>query len=189
MTSCPNCDAPLKPAATFCLACDRPVVEETSRLSVGDPVKVSAGRPLVAVATIAGTVLGLGALVWGGFAFVQHQHARSTAQVIHDVKRGTTLIVDAEAGQSAACQRLTSVLATPATTGALGHCQAIVDRDPGARVASIRVDHLSLHGQTGTARVQVSVDDSTGTHTVDQVVDLVRARRDWRMSWNGRPEI
>jgi hypothetical protein len=179
----------VRPTATFCLACDRPIVEETSRLSVGEPVKVSVGRPLVAVAGIAGTVVVLGALVWGGIAFVQHQHARSTAQVVNDVKRGTTLLVDAEGGQTSACQRLTGVLAVPATTGAVGECRAMVDHDPGARVTSIQVDRLSLQGETGTARVQVAIDDHSGTHTVDKVVDLVRARRDWRMSWDGRPEI
>ncbi|RNM15751.1 zinc ribbon domain-containing protein [Nocardioides pocheonensis] len=188
MKSCPNCDAPLKPAATFCLACDRPVVEETSRLSVGEPVKVSVGRPVVGVAAVAATVLGLGALAWGGLALIHHERARSTAQVVDDVKQGTTLLVDAEAGRTAACHRSVGVLAGPASD-VLAECHAILDHDPGARVASIRVDRLSLQTETGTARVRVSVDDRTGTHTLDQVVTLVHARRDWRMSWNGHPEI
>lgn len=188
MKSCPNCDAPLKPAATFCLACDRPVVEETSRLSVGEPVTVSVGRPVVGVAAVVATALGLGALVWGGLAFIHHERARSTAQVVDDVKQGTTLLVDAEAGKTDACHRSVAVLAGPASD-VLTECRAILDHDPGARVASITVDRLSLQAESGTARVRLSVDDRSGTHTLDQVVDLVRARRDWRMSWNGRPEI
>jgi hypothetical protein len=163
-------------------------VEESSRLSVGEAVPVSVGRPVVGLAVATATVVVLGLLVWGGYAFFHHAAVSTTAQALGDVKRGTTLLVEAEGGQSGACHRSTAVLAGPAA-GVLHECQAIVDHDPGARVASIRVDKLALQGTTGTARVHAVVDDRTGTHTLDRVVDLVHVHRDWRMSWDGRPEI
>ena len=188
MTNCPHCDAPLKPAARYCLACDRPVGDETSTLSVGEPVAVSVGRPLVAVAAVAATVVVLGALVWGYIAFLHHGNGTVAAQARGDVKRGTTLLVSAEGGQPSACLRSARVLAGPAAD-VLAKCQAIVDHDPGARVASIQVDRLRLQGTTGSVRVRASIHDNTGTHALDRVVDLVRSGRSWRMSWDGRPEI
>jgi hypothetical protein len=188
VTNCPHCDAPLKPAARFCLACDRPVAEETSSLSVGEPVVVSVGRPLVAVAGVLATVVVLGALVWGFAALVHHRNGTAAAQARGDVKRGTTLLVSAEGGQPSACLHSAAVLAGPAAD-VLAKCEAIVDHDPGARIASIRVDRPSLQGTTGSVHVRASIHDRTGTHALDRMVDLVRAGRSWRMSWDGRPEI
>jgi hypothetical protein len=188
VTSCPHCDAPLKPAARYCLACDRPVGEETSALSVGEAVAVSVGRPLVAVAAVAATVVVLGALVWGYVAFLHHGNGAAEAQARGDVRRGTTLLVSAEGGQPSACLRSAGVLAGPAAD-VVAKCQAIVDHDPGAHVASIQVDRLRLQGTTGSVRVRASIRDRTGTHALDRVVDLVHAGRAWRMSWDGRPEI
>lgn len=188
MEKCPHCDAPLRPAATYCLACDRPIVEQSSRLSVGEAVPVSVGRPLVAVLAIAGAVVVIGSLVWGYVAYVHHGNAQTAAQASADVRKGATLLVAAEGGQSDACRRSTALLAGPAT-GVLAQCQAIVDHDPGARVTSIRVDRVNLQGSTGTVRVRATVDDRAGAHTLDRVVDVVHVARKWRMSWDGRPEI
>lgn len=187
MTNCPHCNAPLKPAATFCLACDRPVAEETSRLSVGEPVQVSVGRPVVAVAAIAGLVVLLGASVWGGLAYIHHVHHKSTALVVDDVKRATTFLIGAEGGTTHDCRRAAKVLAGP-VKDSVQQCDAIVGKDPGAHVTTIGVSGLDLQGDKGTARVHATVTDAHGTHTVDRVVDLQRARRDWRVSWDGRPE-
>ena len=188
MTNCPHCDAPLKPAATFCLACDRPVAEETSRLSVGDPVQVSVGRPVVAVAAIAGVAVLLGASAWGGLAYVHHLHHKSTSLVVGDVKRATTLLVDAEGGKTRDCQRAAEALAGP-VKDSVQQCDEIVGKDPGARVTTISVNGLDLQGDKGTARVHATVADAQGTHTVDRVVDLQRVQRNWRVTWDGRPEV
>jgi len=187
VTNCPHCDAPLKPAATFCLACDRPVVAETSRLSVGEPVQVSVGRPIVAVASIAGVIVFLAASVWGGLAYIHHVHAKSTSLVVDDVKRATTLLIGAEGGQTHDCRRAARVLAGP-VKDSVQQCDAIVGEDPGAHVTRIRVSGLDLQGEKGSARVQATVADAKGTRTVDRVIDLQRAERTWRVSWNGRPE-
>src|SRR4051794_22259704 len=92
---CPFCAAPLKPSATFCLACDKPVVPETSRLSVGDPVEVTMGRPLVAAGVAVAVLLALGGAVYGTVGFLHHQSAESRAAVIRDVAHGTTLLLKA----------------------------------------------------------------------------------------------
>jgi len=186
VNSCPHCDAPLKPASTFCLACDRPVVDESSRLSVGEPMRVSAGRPLVGLLVVAGVVLAVGGAAYGGLAYIHQQRTKSTDAVLEDVTRGTTLLVDAEGGRADACQRATSEVAGPADD-VLRECRAIVDHDPGVRVAAIRVDRLDLEGAKGTARVRATISDAHGTHALDRAVDLVRGRRDWRMTWDGRP--
>jgi hypothetical protein len=186
--SCPHCAAPLRPAATFCLACDRPVVDETSRLSVAEAVHVSAGRPLIGLLVVAGCLLVIGAATYGGVAFVHDRHAATRGQAVADVTRGTTLLIDAEAGRPDACRRARSVLAGP-TVDLLRECLALVDHDPGARVDRVRVDRLRLHGTTGTAHVRATVGDATGTHTVDRVVALVHARRTWLMAWDGKPAV
>lgn len=187
MENCPHCDAPLKPAATYCLACDRPVAAPTSRLSVADAVPVRARPPVVLAAVAIGLVV-LGGLIWGYVAYLHHGSAREAAQARANVRRGTTLLVDAESGKAGACQRSTKVLAGPATT-VLTQCQGLVGHDPGARVASISVDGLDLRGSTGSIHLKASIADRTGTHNVDRVVDLVRSGRLWRMKWDGRPEI
>jgi hypothetical protein len=184
--NCPHCDAPLKPAARFCLACDRPV-EDTSRLSVGAPIVVSTGRPLVGLAVAAAVVLGLAGAVWGGVAFFRHLNDHSTAVVVDDVKHGTTLLVAAEGGQSSACGRLPGVLAGP-PKDVERECAAIVGDDPSAKVTAVTVDRLHLQGLKGTAHVHATVSDAHGTHTIDRVVDLVRAHRVWRLQWDGQRE-
>lgn len=187
MENCPHCDAPLKPASTYCLACDQPVAAPTSRLSVADAVPVR-GRPQIVLAAVAISLVVLGGLIWGYVAYLHHGSAQEAAQARAYVTRGATLLVDAESGQAAACRRSTKVLAGPATA-VLTQCQGLVDHDPGARVASISVDGLDLRGSTGSIHLQASIADRTGTHSVDRVVDLIRSGRLWRMKWDGRPEI
>lgn len=188
VTNCPHCDAPLKPAATFCLACDRPVVDETSRLSVAEPVKVSVGRPVVAVAAIVGCLVLLGGSAWGGVAYVRSVHHKSKELVISDVLRGTTLLIDAEGGSSGDCRRVPKAL-MGAVKDLRQQCDAIVGDDPGAHVQKISVDRLDLTGEVGKAYVHATVSDAKGTRTVDRVVDLHRASRAWRMVWDGKPEV
>ena len=188
MENCPHCDAPLKPAATFCLTCDNPVAPETSRLSVGEAVTVSVGRPLVGLAVVAGCLLALGAATYGGVAYVHHQHHQSRQQVLDDVRQGTTLLVDAEGGQSRACHRAGTVLAG-LPQDIERECAAIVGDDPGARVVAVSVDRLDLQGAKGTAHVHATIADASGTHVLDRVVDLVHGRREWRMDWSGHREI
>ena len=188
MIPCPFCDAPLKPSATFCLACDRPVVPETSRLSVGEPVEVKMGRPLVAVAVAVGVLLALGGTAYGAVAFLHHQSADSRAAAVHDIAHGTTLLLEAEGGDAAACRATVRVLAgQPAATRQA--CAGVVDHDPGIKVDKVVVDRLHLGGTTGTARVRATITDDKGTRTVDRVVDLVRQARSWRLNWNGRATV
>lgn len=185
---CPHCAAPLKPTATFCLACDNPVVPETSRLSVGDPIRVEVGRPIVGIAIIAAAVLALVGTAYGTLAFIHHQRAVSTAQVVDDIKHGTGLLVAAEGGSSTACRRTTPVLAGPGQV-LRRECDGVVDEDPGVRVDKIVVDHLDLSGRTGTARVRTTVTDEHGTRTVDRVVDLVLESKVWRLKWDGHTTV
>jgi hypothetical protein len=185
--NCPHCGAPLKPAARFCLACDRPL-DETSRLSVGEPTVVSKGRPMIGAVIAAAVVLVLAGAAYGGIAFVRHQSSHSTAVVVADVERGTTLLVAAEGGQTAACRQATGVLAGP-HQDIERECAAIVGADPGARITNVSVTGLDLQGLTGTAHLHATVSDAQGSHTLDRVVNLVRTHKVWRLSWDGQREI
>jgi hypothetical protein len=184
--NCPHCDAPLKPAARFCLACDRPV-DETSRLSVGEAVVVTQGRPIVGYAATAAVVLGLVGAAYGGLAFIHHERQHSTAVVVDDVKQGASLIVEAEAGQTSACRSAVAVLAGPAKD-IERECAAVVGDDPHAAVTDVSVDRLDLQGRTGTAHLHATVTDAHGTHTIDRVVHLVREHKAWRLAWDGHRE-
>jgi hypothetical protein len=184
--SCPHCAAPLRPAATFCLACDRPVVEETSRLSVGDAVHVSVGRPLLGLVVVAGCLLAVGLATYGGVSFVHHQHAATTRQAVTDVTREATLLVEAEGGRSASCARMSAVVAGPSAR-TVRECGAVVGHDPGAAMCRLDVDRVRLHGTAGSARLRSTISDRAGTHTIDRVLHLVHARREWLVSWDGTP--
>lgn len=169
------------------MACDRPI-DETSRLSVGDAVVVTKGRPLVAYLATAAVVLGLAGAAYGGLAFIHHERHHSSAVVVADVKKGTSLIVAAEGGQTSACQHAIRVLAGPAKD-VERECAAIVGDDPSAKVTAMTVDKLNLVGLKGTAHVHATVSDASGTHTIDRVVDLVRAHKVWRLAWDGHREV
>ena len=181
---CPHCAAPIKPSATFCLACDSPLVPVDGRLSVAEPVQVDTGRPVVALVAAATVLLLLAGAVYGVMGIVRHQHAAARAAVVDDITRGTTLLVEAESGDLAACHGAGAVLAS--TSHALHQdCTGIVDHDPGVKVDRISVDRLDLLTSTGTARVRMTVTDSKGTRTVDRVVALVHRAQGWRLTWNG----
>ena len=185
---CPHCEAPLKPTATYCLACNTPVVPETSRLSVGEPTQVKIGRPIVGITIIAVAVLlVLGAGV-GTFAFIHHRRAATTNQATKDVRRATALIVNAQAGKKSACRRMQKVMAGPVEL-LQAQCQQVLGHDPGVQLDKIAVDQLQLGGKTGTARVRSTVTDKAGTRNLDQVVHLVEVGKLWRLQWDGRPTV
>jgi hypothetical protein len=184
--SCPHCAAPLRPAATFCLACDRPVVDETSRLSVGEAVHVSVGRPLMGLLIVAGCLLVVGVAAYGGTSFVHHQHAAKSRQAVADVTRAATLLVEAEGGRAVSCERMSAVVAGRAAE-TLRECAAVVGQDPGAEMGKLEVDRVRLKGTQGSARVRATISDRAGTHTFDRLLHLVHARRAWLLSWDGTP--
>ena len=185
---CPHCEAPLKPTATFCLACDTPVVPMTSRLSVSEPTRVHVGRPIVGIAMVVGAVLLLAGAAYGGLAFAHHRHVATTTQATRDVRRATALLVNAQAGKEIACHRVRSLLAGPAET-VRGECEQVLDKDPGVRLDGVAVDRLDLAGKSGTARVRTTVTDAAGTRHLDQVVHLVEEGKQWRLSWDGHPTV
>jgi hypothetical protein len=152
---------------------------------VADPVPVPVGRPLT-VLLLAGCLLVVGVLAYGGIAFFHHRHAAAREQAVAEVTRGATLLIGAEGGHAGACRKAVSVLAGP-TADMLRDCRALVDHDPGARADRVRVDVLRLHGTTGTARVRTSVTDGDGTRSVDRVLRLEHASRGWLWDWDGTP--
>jgi len=186
MSSCPHCAAPLRPAATFCLACDRPVVDETSRLSVGDAVHVSVGRPLVGLLVVVGCLVVIGAATYGGVSFVHHRHEATARQAAADVTRAATLILAAEGGHAASCARMSAVVAGPKAR-IVRECDSMVGHDPGAEPGTLHVDRVRLHGNAGSARVRSTISDRAGTHTLDRVLPLVHVRREWLLRWDGAP--
>jgi hypothetical protein len=183
---CPHCEAPLKPAATFCLECDTPVVPDSGRLSVGEPTQVHVGRPILGISMIVAAVLVLGGAAYGTLAFVHHQ--RTTTQATKDVTRGTTLLLEAEGGRAGACGKTHRTFAGPVEV-VRSECAQVVDGDPGVKVDKVVVDRLSLGAKTGTARVRATISDRSGTRTVERSVNLVKESKRWRLSWDGHPTV
>jgi hypothetical protein len=185
---CPHCSEPIRPTATFCLACDNPVVDTDRGLSVAHAVPASVGRPVVGLAVALACVALLGGAAYGGLRIYRHAHAASAAQARAYVRRGLALVVSAESGQTSACHALEGVVAAPASK-ALSECRSIVGDDRGARVGDLTVGEPHLGKGTGTVELRATIDDRNGPHAVDETVRLVEVRRHWRMTWDGRPAI
>ena len=185
---CPHCAEPIRPTATFCLACDRPVVDTERGLSVADAAPASVGRPLLGVVVGAVCLVLLGGAAYGGLRIYHKAHASTVDQATSEVRRGITLLVSAEGGQGDACRELGPVIAPPAKK-TLAECHAIVGDDRGARLDSVSVGRPRLNGDSGTAHVRATVTDTSGRHTVDEDVRLVQVGRHWRLAWDGRPAV
>jgi hypothetical protein len=185
---CPHCSEPIRPTATFCLACDTPVTDTERGLSVAHAVPAAVGRPVVGLAVALACVALLGGAAYGGLRIYRHVHAASAAQARDFVRRGLRLVVSAESGESSACHGLEGVVAPPSSK-ALSECRAIVGDDRGARVGDLSVGQPHLGKGTGTVEVRATIDDRDGTHAVDETVRLVEDRRHWRMAWDGRPAL
>jgi hypothetical protein len=185
---CPHCSEPIRATATFCLACDTPVADTDRGLSVAHAVPASVGRPVVGLAVALACVALLGGAAYGGLRIYRHAHAASATQARADVRRGLALVVSAESGQTSACHPLEAVVAPPASK-ALAQCRAIVGDDRSARLGNLSVGQPHLGKGAGTVDVKATIDDRSGTHTVDETVPLVEVRRHWRMAWDGRSAV
>ena len=183
---CPHCAEPVRPTATFCLACDRPIADTERGLSVADAVPTSVGRPLVGLLVGLGCVALLAGAAYGGVRIFHHAHTAEAQDARADVRRGLTLVVSAESGRSGACDQLAAVVAPPAPR-TLSACRAIVGDDRNAKVDAISVGEPHLATGTGTVRVKATIADAGGTRSLDETVHLVQAGRHWRMTWNGKP--
>jgi hypothetical protein len=185
-TPCPHCDAPLRPTATFCLACDTPVTDTERGLSVAEPVAVPPARhaPVLAVAVVAGLLVLLGGAAYGTVHLVRGRHDRAEAQAADDVRRGVTLLVRAESGEPRACHAAAGVLAG---SGRRQECLALVGEGPGAHLEDVRLDRARLGGETGTVRLRATLVDDHRSRTLDEVFDVVDQSRQWRLRWDGKP--
>jgi hypothetical protein len=185
---CPHCAEPVRPTATFCLACDQPIVDTERGLSVAEATPASLGRPLVGLAVGLTCLLLLGGAAYGGFRIYHHAHTSTIDQATREVRRGVTLIVSAEGGRGAACRELEPVVAPPGKK-TLAECRAIEGDDRGAHVDAVSVGRPRFSGPTGTAQVRATVTDPRGRHQVDEQVRLVEVRRHWKLAWDGRPAL
>lgn len=184
---CPHCAEPVRPTATFCLACDKPITDTERGLSVAEAVPASIGRPVVGLAVLLVCVALLGGATYGGVRLFHHAHVATADQTEHDVRRGLALVVSAESGHTKACDLLPTYVAPPAPK-ALSECQAIVGDDKGAKLSELTVGQPHLGSDTGTVQVKATISDTGGTHALDESVRLVQVGRHWRMAWNGHPE-
>jgi hypothetical protein len=185
---CPHCAEPVRPTATFCLACDRPITDTERGLSVAEAVPASIGRPVHGLVIGAVCLVVLGGIAYGGLRLYDHAHASTVDQASNDVRRGLTLLVSAEGGHTDACRELGPVVAPPASR-TQAECRAIAGDDRGARLDSITVDRTHLGKESGTSHVEATVTDGTGRHSLDEDVRLVQVGRHWRMAWDGRPAL
>lgn len=183
---CPHCSEPVRPTATFCLACDRPITDTERGLSVAEAVPASVGRPLVGLVVALACVGLLGAVAYAGVRIYGHAHTAEAKDAQDDVRRGLTLVVSAESGRSAACDELAPVVAPPAAK-TRSECEAIVGDDRRAKVDAITLGRPHLGTGSGTVQVRATIADARGTRSLDETVHLTQVGRHWRMVWNGQP--
>lgn len=184
---CPHCAEPVRPTATFCLACDQPITDTERGLSVAEAVPASIGRPVVGL-TIALVCLALlGGAVYGTVRILRHEHVATADEATNDVRKGLELVVSAEDGHDRACDALGPVVAPPARK-TLEHCQAIVGDDRGAKLSKVSVSQPHLANGAGSVHVKATITDAHGTRALDETVRIVQVGRHWRMAWSGRPE-
>jgi hypothetical protein len=186
---CPHCAEPVRPTATFCLACDRPIVDTERGLSVAEAVPASVGRPLVGLVVAVVCLLQLGGVAYGGIRIFRYGRNADADQAKSDVTHGLSLIVSAESGHIRACRALAPLLAEHAMI-TLAECHAVVGDDEGARVerVSVGTPHFAT-SVNGSAHLRATIIDAAGSHTIDEVVHLQEIQRHWRMVWNGKPVV
>lgn len=184
---CPHCGAPVRPTATFCLACDRPITDTERGLSVAEPVVVPRrARPVIASVGIVAVVAVLGGSTYGLLHYVSGRHHNAEAKATADARGAVTLLVRAEGGDGHACARVGAFIAG----GAARHdCMGIVGHDRGATLADVHAAPAKLTGTTGTVRVTATVTDPRGTHSFDEVVQLAELGKLWRVRWDGTPPV
>jgi hypothetical protein len=183
---CPHCDAPLRPTATFCLACNTPVADAQQGLSVAEASVVRMGRPLVGVGVLVGVLLVLGAIGYGSYAFVHDRSAAERANALTDTRLGVTMLVRAEGGSARSCRRAEAFLA--GGPAAVRHkCLAIVGNDHGARLDDVRVDRPSFRSDRGTVHLTATFVDPSGSRPFDHDFAVVKQVKQWRLSWDGGP--
>jgi hypothetical protein len=182
---CPHCGAPIKRVATFCLACDTPVVDTESGLSVGELIVVPAKpRPLLVTAILVGVLVVLGGSTYGILHFFQDRHANSESQAASDARSAVTLLVRAESGQNGACRKAAAHLTG---SGRRQECLGIVGEDPGAHLENVKLGAAHLGSKTGTVRLTATVVDDHGSRDLDRVLDLDLQGKLWLMRWDGKP--
>ena len=187
MVSCPHCEAPIRPTATFCLACDTPVTDTERGLSVAEPVPVAPrSGPLLVVAAVAGILVALGGTAYGVAHFMNARHTKAETAAASDLRHAVTLLVRAESGEAGACHRVTAYLAGG---GRRQECLDIVDKDPGVHLENVRLDPAQLGSLTGTLRLRATVVDDRGTRDLDHVYNLVDEAKQWRLRWDGKPPV
>lgn len=184
---CPHCAEPVRPTATFCLACDQPITDTERGLSVAEAVPASIGRPVVGLTIALLCVALLGGAAYGGVRILRHENVASADEARNDVRSGLTLVVSAEDGHDRACDALGPVVAPPARK-TREECQAIVGDDRSAKLSNVSVGQPHLGTGAGSVQVKATITDVHGTRALDETVRLVQVGRYWRMAWSGRPE-
>ena len=185
---CPECGAPLKPGATYCLACDTPVVDTERGLSVAEAVPVAVGRPLLGLLVIVGVIVALGGAAYGTVQYMHDRKVATAAIAAMNARDGLALVVRAESGQATACKRAPAYVAgVPKDVRRL--CREVVGQVPGAQLEHVRTGTPHLAGKDGTVRITATFADHRGTKTVDRVFHLVQEGKQWRLSWNGQPVV
>lgn len=184
---CPHCGAPIRPTATFCLACDQPVLDTESGLSVAEPVAVERrARPvLMGVLAVVALVV-LGGSTYGVVHWITGREHHAREQAASDARRAITLLVRAESGEAHACQRARPLLSG---TDVRKSCTALVGHDPGVQLSNVRTSTPKLDSTAGTVRLRATVTDRHGPRTLDTVLHLTEVSSGWQLQWNGAPPV
>lgn len=182
---CTNCGASLPATGTYCLACDTPVANAGTGLSVSTATVTQVGRPwvgviigLVVVALIAGIVIGIRMLMSHG----QNSAAESAATT------GINLIVETERGRAGVCTLLSqSVTGDP--TQSRNACHRLLGQDPHLSLKHLHMTAINRHGDGATVRLQATINNGDGPHPFDRDVKLAKVEGTWKMDWDLQPIV
>lgn len=170
---------------TYCLACDTPVKDVGSGLSVSTATVTKVGRPwvgftvgVIILLVIVGGVLGVKALI---------SHGQNNA-VMTAATNGVKLIVATEEGRAGVCKTVsTGVAGDP--TQSLAACRALLGKYPNLKLTHLHTSAIDRHGDGATVRLQGTINDGTGPHPFDRNVKLARVLGIWKMDWDLQPII
>jgi hypothetical protein len=180
---CAGCGASLPPAGTYCLACDTPVAETSSRLSVGDMEVVAHGRPLLGVAVIVASLVALGAVGWTGVTLYHRHRAESVSK---PALAGVRILLGSEAGRTGGCPYLRAWIAGDPKAEERA-CLALAHDDPGAHVRGLHATAVHRHGSHATVTLAGTLVDAAGRRPWSRSVPMVEQHDDWLLAWDGTP--
>jgi hypothetical protein len=157
-------------------------------LSIAEAEPATPVRRLPILLAAAVGVATIGVLTVATVRWVGRHESATTSQAAGSAGHALTLLVDAESGRDGVCRSWADYV-MGLRRDLLQECQALADRDPGARLEEVHEDPPALTSTAGTVTVHATLVDDHGRRALTREVRVVAVNGRWRMSWDGRPVV